>query len=595
MNSFPELRRLQYSKEDKDGRKKRISIITVILLPVMILGIVCTVSNSLAISNIKNVNANASEIADRYMNSIAKIAEIQKETQEVHNMGLAHIIATDLDTMITMVYTIREGQKHLDTYLDEYEKNYLLEADKAAFELIRSNYAGMKHEMMRMMAYSANNQKADAYALANGVIADYSNEIQKQIEQISNNVNTAATDARTQLAEVYNKSVLESVIAILVSVLSLGVSLFVVLYFVIKPIAQTNKQIRNIISDIDRNEGDLTKRVSIASIREVAELGNGFNTFMDKLQNILKLIIEKTNAMREVVDEVQTSVRTSNDSASDLSAVTEELAATMQEVGNSTGVINRNVDSVRGDVEEIADKSCSMNEYSKGMKQNADKMENDAKSTMQETSTKVQEILSVLNRAIEDSKSVDQVNSLTNEILSISSQTNLLALNASIEAARAGEAGKGFAVVAEEIRQLADSSRDTANRIQEINVVVTQAVHNLAGNANNLVGYLNESILPEFENFVESGAQYRENATYIEGVMDEFTEKTDALKKAMDEIATSINTITNAIDEGAEGVNGAAESTQVLVVDMEKISNRMNVNEKIAGVLQEGTAIFTKF
>lgn len=577
------------------GEKKRISIITVILLPVMILGIVCTVSSSLAILNIKNVNANASEIADRYMNSISKIAEIQKETQEVHNMGLAHIIATDLDTMITMVYTIREGQKHLDTYLDEYEKNYLLEADKAAFELIRSNYAGMKHEMMRMMAYSANNQKADAYALANGVIADYSNEIQKQIEQISNNVNTAATDARTQLAEVYNKSVLESVIAILVSVLSLGVSLFVVLYFVIKPIAQTNKQIRNIISDIDRNEGDLTKRVSIASIREVAELGNGFNTFMDKLQNILKLIIEKTNEMREVVDEVQTSVRTSNDSASDLSAVTEELAATMQEVGNSTGVINRNVDSVRGDVEEIADKSCSMNEYSKGMKQNADKMENDAKSTMQETSTKVQEILSVLNRAIEDSKSVDQVNSLTNEILSISSQTNLLALNASIEAARAGEAGKGFAVVAEEIRQLADSSRDTANRIQEINVVVTQAVHNLAGNANNLVGYLNESILPEFENFVESGAQYRENATYIEGVMDEFTEKTDALKKAMDEIATSINTITNAIDEGAEGVNGAAESTQVLVLDMEKIGNRMNVNEKIAGVLQEGTAIFTKF
>lgn len=110
-----------------------------------------------------------------------------------------------------------------------------------------------------------------------------------------------------------------------------------------------------------------------------------------------------------------------------------------------------------------------------------------------------------------------------------------------------------------------------------------------------MVGYLNESILPEFENFVESGAQYRENATYIEGVMDEFTEKTDALKKAMDEIATSINTITNAIDEGAEGVNGAAESTQVLVVDMEKISNRMNVNEKIAGVLQEETAIFTKF
>ncbi len=577
------------------GKKRRISITTVILIPVFVLGIVCVISSAQAISNIKKVNANASEIADEYMTSISKLSEIQKETQAVHSRGLSHIIATDLDTMIAMVDSIRAEQKVLEGYLDEYEKNYLLEEDRTAFELIVSNYEGMKYEIANMMAYSANNEKVAAHDLANGLIADYSNAIQEQIELINSNATAAAADARTQLSDVYNSSVVSSFITIGVSVLSLAASLLCVLVLVIRPIAGTNKQIRNIISDIDRNEGDLTKRVNIAAIREVAELGNGFNTFMDKLQNILKLIIENTNEMRVVVDEVQESVRTSNDSASDLSAVTEELAATMQEVGNSTGVINRNVDSVRSEVEEIADKSSSINEYSKGMKVNADKMENDAKSTMQETGTKVQEILDVLNQAIEDSKSVDQVNSLTNEILSISSQTNLLALNASIEAARAGEAGKGFAVVADEIRQLADSSRDTANRIQEINVVVTQAVHNLAGNANNLVEYLNESILPEFGNFVESGVQYRENAAYIEGVMNEFTEKTDALKKAMDEIATSINTITNAIDEGAEGVNGAAESTQMLVVDMEKISNRMDVNEKIAGVLQQGTAIFTKF
>lgn len=577
------------------GKKRRISITTVILIPVFVLGLVCIISSVQAISNIKQVNANASEIADEYMVSISKLSEIQKETQAVHTKGLSHIIATDLDTMITMVDSIRAEQKILEDYLDEYEKNYLLEADRAAFDAIRSNYESMKYEIVRMMAYSANNRKVEAHDLANGVIADYSNAIQGQIEQINQNATVAAAEAREQLSEVYQSSVFSSFGTISVSILSLAASLLCVSFFVIKPIAGTNKQIRNIISDIDRNEGDLTKRVSIAMIREMAELGSGFNTFMDKLQGILKMIIENTNEMRVVVDEVQASVRTSNDSASDLSAVTEELAATMQEVGNSTGVINRNVDSVRGEVEEIADKSSSINEYSKSMKLNADKMENDAKSTMQETGTKVQEILDVLNRAIEDSKSVDQVNNLTNEILSISSQTNLLALNASIEAARAGEAGKGFAVVADEIRQLADSSRDTANRIQEINVVVTQAVHNLAGNANNLVEYLNESILPEFENFVESGVQYRENATYIEGVMNEFTGKTDALKKAMDEIATSINTITNAIDEGAEGVNGAAESTQMLVVDMEKISNRMDVNEKIASDLQQGTAIFTKF
>ena len=201
----------------------------------------------------------------------------------------------------------------------------------------------------------------------------------------------------------------------------------------------------------------------------------------------------------------------------------------------------------------------------------------------------------MLHEAIEDSKSVDQVNNLTNDILNISSQTNLLALNASIEAARAGEAGRGFAVVADEIRQLADSSRQTANKIQEINSVVTNAVHNLSNNANNLVEFMKGFILPEFDNFVKSGVQYRENATYIEDVMGDFTSKTDDLRRAMDEIAASISAISEAIDEGAKGINGTAESTQVLVGDMSTISERMEENLKIAKALETGTAIFEKF
>ena len=229
------------------------------------------------------------------------------------------------------------------------------------------------------------------------------------------------------------------------------------------------------------------------------------------------------------------------------------------------------------------------------MKESADKLEADARTNMERTNLKVNEILNVLNQAIEDSRSVEQVNGLTNDILNISSQTNLLALNASIEAARAGEAGRGFAVVAEQIRQLADSSRETANHIQQINGIVTNAVHNLSDNADNIVSYMKESILPEFAAFVEGGAQYRENATYIESVMNEFTEKTDALKNEVDSIADSISSITHAIEEGAKGVNGAAQSTQTLVADMDNINERMNENREIASALQKETDVFTKF
>ena len=339
----------------------------------------------------------------------------------------------------------------------------------------------------------------------------------------------------------------------------------------------------------------MSDRVRVISNDEIADLGNGINLFMDKLQEILKLIIENTNYMENVVAEVDGSVVKSNDSASDLSAMTEELSATMQDVGLSVNTINDNADNILKDVEIIATKSDDINQFSKEMKANAEKIESDARYNMVQTGEKVGNILDVLNKAIEDSKSVDQVNNLTNDILNISSQTNLLALNASIEAARAGEAGKGFAVVADEIRQLADSSRETANKIQSINSVVVAAVNNLSDNANNLVSYLQQTILPEFQTFVDGGVKYKENASYIENAMDEFVEKTDVLKKNMDEIAHSINTITTVVDDGAAGVNNAAISTQDLVEDMVNISNKMIENKSIAQNLKNSTNIFAKF
>ncbi len=575
-------------------KKARISIKYIILIPVFVLGIVSIFSNIQAVLNIKKVNTNATEITDTYMARISELEKIQRETQNLHQMALSHIIATDFNTMVTLVDEIRKEESTVKEYLDAY-KQYVSSDDEAFYKQLLSDYEGMNYEIANLMAYSANTQNEAAYALANGAISDYSNSMQNEIDTMVANANVGSEQAKVQLSVTYHAAILRNTVTIIISIVSLLAALFCVFYLVIRKLSIANKELNSIIKGVEQGQGDLTRRVSILSNDEISDLGNGINTFMDKLQNIMKMIIQNSNEMEVVVNEVQESVKASNDSASDLSAVTEELAATMQEVGNSAGAINGNADSVRSEVDNIAEKSNSINNYSKEMKTNADQMESNARNNMEETGAKVKEILDVLNKAIEDSKSVDQVNSLTNDILSISSQTNLLALNASIEAARAGEAGKGFAVVAEEIRQLADSSRQTANRIQEINGVVTEAVHNLSGNANNLVEYLNESILPEFENFVNSGVQYRENATYIQSVMDEFTEKTDALKRATDEIASSISTITDAIEEGAKGVNGAAESTQLLVVDMEKISKRMDQNQKIAAALQKETDVFTNF
>ena len=574
-------------------KQGRFSTKMIILIPVFVIGIISIISSVLAVKNIRKVNENATQIANGYMVCIADLGSIQIETEKIHRLGLSHIVATDLDSMISLVDVIRSEQTVLDEYLSDFEQ-FIDDSDRENYEAILSNYEGLKYENANLMAYSANGDKEAAYALANGAISEYADKIDQNIMAIQKVVNNNADTAKQQLTKVYKYSLTVSFVTIAVSMASLLFAVFSVLKMVIVPLSKTKNEINEIIDHIDRREGDLTRRVTIMENQEVAAVGSGINLFMGKLQDIFKTIIHNSKRMETVVNEVRESVMTSNSSVSDLSALTEELSATMQEMSDNAALINSNTESVAGEVNQIAERTTEINNYTKEMKGHADSMESAARSNMESTGTKVNEILEVLNRAIEDSNSVNQVNSLTDDILNIASQTNLLALNASIEAARAGDAGRGFAVVATEISQLAAASQEAANRIQQINSVVTQAVHNLADNANGLVQYMNESILPEFEEFVTAGSEYKNKATYIENVMNEFESKTDSLKNTMVEIQRSINTIAHAIEEGAKGVSNAADSTQVLVTDMENISNRMDENFEIATDLKKETAIFTK-
>lgn len=574
-------------------KKSYISTKFIILIPVFILGFVSVVSNILAVTNIRRVNANATQIANGYMNCISELGDIQKETLLIHRLGLSHIVATDLNTMISLVETIRSEQETLETYLDDFQE-YVTDDNKAEYDELVSNYEGMKYELANLMAYSANNDNEAAYALANGKIADYSSAMQESIAAIRTNVSENADVAKEQLAAVYRTAIAASTASIIISVAALLATLICVFRLVIIPLLKTQKEITDIIEDIDKREGDLTRRVSVHANQEVAAVGNGINVFMDKLQDIFKVIVNNSTRMESVVGEVRDSVVTSNSSVSDLSALTEELSATMEEMSANASLINTNTESVKQEVDQIAERTSEINAYTREMKEHADSMEASARENMESTGAKVNEILTVLNQAIEDSKSVNQVNSLTDDILNIASQTNLLALNASIEAARAGEAGRGFSVVATEISQLAAASQEAANRIQQINRVVTEAVGNLTDHSNGLVQYMNDSILPEFETFVDAGSAYREKATYIETSMGDFTEKTEVLKKTMTEIADSINTIAHAIEEGVKGVSSAADSTQVLVGDMEDITRHMDENQHIAADLKRETEIFKK-
>ena len=577
------------------GLNKKIhkSVKLTLMIPIAILAAISILSNSLAVLNIYNVSKHATNNSENYLNGIIELEEIKQKTQNIHRLSLSHIIATDLSTMISITENIKAEEKEIGERFDNFKKS-LDDNNSQIYDNLIGAYKELDYSLSTLLTFSASNKVEEAYACANGELSKANEKMQSVIDEIISLTNNSIENAKGDLNRVKMVALIVNTITILIIASAVVYTLFIVNKRVVKPITLAEEEVSSIIKSFQDKNVDLNKRISVKSEDEIGILTNGINMFISKLQDILKVIVINSGNMDKIVNEVMDKVNKLNGGTSDLSALSEELSATMQQVSENSSTINENTEQVKTKVNNISDRSKEINDYSVIMKKNASEIEHKARVNMKNTNKKLEEILGVLNKSIEDSKSVEQINDLTINILDISNQTNLLALNASIEAARAGEAGKGFAVVADEISNLAELSKEAANNIKQINEIVTEAVANLADHASDLISYMNTSILPDFESFVQAGSKYKEDSTYIHKVMDDFTVKTNELNNATQEIAESINLISLAISEGADGIDGMAESTQKFAVDVEDITAQMHINQEIATKLKKETEIFNK-
>lgn len=290
--------------------------------------------------------------------------------------------------------------------------------------------------------------------------------------------------------------------------------------------------------------------------------------------------------------EVSVGIISSNEGIKEISVVTEELSAGMEEVsgtleqlsGNTQEIVkaaeDMNYQAKEGYtlVKEIHDRATEIKSFSISSKDNIGCIINQKGADME--------------KAIKNSRSAEKINELTEEILNISSQTNLLALNASIEAARAGEAGEGFAVVANEIRVLADSSRDTANKIQQISGSVTHAVEELSSNANEILHLIGSVVLADYDRFVQVVEQYYKDADHMNGMLETFHKNSEDLKNVLENISNGMSDINSTVEESTQRITTVAESTGRLSVSMSEIKSEIDKNRRISSHLKEEVAKF---
>lgn len=574
---------------------KNLSLKVKVLAPIIILALMISLCSAIALINTNAMMDASKEISDKHAQSIIQVNTMSNSVRSMLRVIFAHCMAEDDATMKELVEESNTLRSKLETTMAEFEASLNEGEETELYNSFKSDYEEYIKALEEALEYSSNNEEEKAATLANGTLTTVGKKMTKELEELESVSEAALAKGIVIQNKTYALTRDAAIGFILTGIIILVVAIIICIRTITRPILGLTKDFSNITQKIIENNGDLTVRVNVVTGDEIGKLGDEINIFLDEFQHLMKETIDKAVNLEGISENIKTSISKANENACDISAVMEELSSAMEEVSSTVINVNENTSVIDGNVQNIKDSSEHLCTYSEDMEKRARDMENTAVKNKENTDAVVGEIIRQLEVAIKNSRNVDKVNALTDEILNISSQTNLLALNASIEAARAGEAGKGFAVVADEIRQLADSSREAANNIQSITGMVTDAVKELIENSDKMVGYVNETVLVDYEKFVEAGKQYMDDAVYVNEIVSEFSSKSNELKKLTGDISESINGISSAIEESASGVANAANNTTELVYSIEKVSKESDNNNDVAISLKKETERFKKF
>lgn len=574
--------------------KKKSSVIAKLIIPVAVLGCIAIMIAGVSLYSMTAVQKESNQISGEGVRATICMDEIDLAFANTQKLTLALCAEPSKDLYEYVASQLTEYQSNVDSYekellaMDHYFTADDIQLMNETFDLLTEAQGTTVELMQTAMA----GDSAAAVAKANSVMTEWSDTIAVNMDTLISRNDELVKQNIQEQKDLYNQNMILSLILLAISFVAFAMVVVVIIKTVVKPLRKQTSELTEIIDEIKGGHGDLTKRVTVKSMDEIGQSSIGINHFIETLQNIMSNIISNSNVLDGVVGNVASSVAASSDNANDISAIMEELSATMEEVSATTNSVSENTTAAEGKVQKMADQTKVMSQYAQDMKKRATELEHTATENMNNTNEMIGEITTEMNQALENSKSVEKVAQLTADILSISSQTNLLALNASIEAARAGEAGKGFAVVADEIRQLADSSRETANNIQTINEQVIEAVQGLVVSSEKIVGYINENILPDYRAFVQGGQQYNDDATHIDNTMAEYAGEAQDILATMMEMTEAIEGISRAVEESANGVTDAATNIDSLVQSMSTVNGQMEENSTVAKNLKEESAAF---
>ena len=581
-------------KKDNTGKRKRgVGIGIKIMGLLLLLAITAISCVGVLVWTLQSVIGTSDQIVSEQVAEQEKISTLSRQFTYINSQVLTHVMTTNSVTMDTLSEKILQDITDMEQQIEEFGA-LLSEGDerKEALDSASAELAKYRKTVESLLVTSAEN-KTQAYVSATSNLPMFNEHIENYMNRMLEITAQEMEQAQGQMEQSAARvpgiiSVASIALLVVVIVIMLGLRLWV-----IGPVKKATKQVDELVEGIRCNKGDITKRIHVGSRDEVGRLAIAINDLVAQMQIIIRAITEGCGQMEEkqadIISNVEKVNATADHTMQNLGIMSEGMqlvTGAIDGVQQDTGVLDHTVENML----EVAQNGRG---YAADIKEKAGKMKATAVESKQEATLVMKEIDTAMTESIANSRQIHKITELTEEILGIAGTTNLLALNASIEAARAGEAGRGFAVVAEEIRKLADSSRESANNIQEISNRVVESVEELSENATRLLEFMNTRVMKDYDALEDTGSNYHEAADHVDEMMNEFGQKIDELLSVLQNVNTANTQMEATVGDSTEKLSAVEKNNQGLQQEMKDISYAVEELAASVGQLKESIRCFT--
>lgn len=581
-------------KKDNTGKRKRgVGIGIKIMGLLLLLAITAISCVGVLVWTLQSVIGTSDQIVSEQVAEQEKISGLSRQFTYINSQVLTHVMTTNSVTMDTLSEKILQDIADMEQQIEEFGA-LLSEGDerKEALDSASAELAKYRKTVESLLVTSAEN-KTQAYVSATSNLPMFNEHIENYMNRMLEITAQEMEQAQGQMEQSAARvpgiiSVASIALLVVVIVIMLGLRLWV-----IGPVKKATKQVDELVEGIRCNKGDITKRIHVGSRDEVGRLAIAINDLVAQMQIIIRAITEGCGQMEEKQADIISNVEKVNATADHTMQNLGIMSEGMQLVTGAIDGVQQDTGVLDHTVENMLEVAQNGRDYAADIKEKAGKMKATAVESKQEATLVMKEIDTAMTESIANSRQIHKITELTEEILGIAGTTNLLALNASIEAARAGEAGRGFAVVAEEIRKLADSSRESANNIQEISNRVVESVEELSENATRLLEFMNTRVMKDYDALEDTGSNYHEAADHVDEMMNEFRRKIDELLSVLQNVNTANTQMEATVGDSTEKLSAVEKNNQGLQQEMEDISYAVEELAASVGQLKGSIRCFT--